>query len=213
MSSGDNNSNSLAKSLLSAVITPLSYIYSPELHNWLKRLGNVAYSCWIRRRFRQAKGVSFCRGLSMAGGHCITIGEGSGLGYNGVLQAWTCRDNATFSPSISIGRNCWIGDNFNINAINSISIGDGVLTGRYVTIIDNSHGDLSAESLALPPLLRCPVSKGPVVIGDNVWLGDKVTILAGVTIGRGAVVAANSVVTHNVEPNTCVAGCPAKPIR
>ena len=57
------------------------------------------------------------------------------------------------------------------------------------------------------------VSKGPVVIGDNVWIGDKVTVLPGVTIGDGAVIAANAVVTKDVPAYSVVAGNPAKIIK
>ncbi len=178
----------------------------------LGRLRNVIFSGWVRREFGCADGVSFSTGLSLIGGRHIRIGRGTGLGHNGVLQAWTSRDEQHFTPSITIGRDCWIGDNFNISAINSITIGNNVLTGRFVTILDNSHGNLSDQSLSIPPLQRCPLSKGPVVIGDNVWIGDKATVLAGVTVGQGAVIAANAVVTHDVPPYSCVAGSPAKPI-
>ena len=54
------------------------------------------------------------------------------------------------------------------------------------------------------------VSKGPIVIGDNVWIGDKVTILSGVTIGSHAVIAANAVVTKDVPAYSVVAGNPGK---
>ena len=88
-------------------------------------------------------------------------------------------------------------------------IGNGLLTGRFVLISDNSHGGLSQTEAAIPPAARKLVSKGPVVIGDNVWIGDKVTILAGVHIGDNAIIAANAVVTENVPANTLVAGVPA----
>ena len=41
-------------------------------------------------------------------------------------------------------------------------------------------------------------TKGPVSIGDNVWLGANVVVTSGVTIGRRAVIGANSVVTEDV---------------
>ncbi len=52
-----------------------------------------------------------------------------------------------------------------------------------------------------------------VVIEDNVWIAAKAIVLPGIRIGTGTVVAAGAVVTHDVEPNTVVAGIPAKPIR
>jgi acetyltransferase-like isoleucine patch superfamily enzyme len=38
-------------------------------------------------------------------------------------------------------------------------------------------------------------------------------LLPGIVVGEQAVVAARSVVTKSVDPNTFVAGIPAKPIR
>ncbi|MBR4243334.1 MAG: hypothetical protein IKR98_05525 [Bacteroidaceae bacterium] len=67
--------------------------------------------------------------------------------------------------------------------------------------------------LDTPANLRPIVSKGPVVIEDNVWIGEMACIMPGVTIGRGAIVGANAVVTHDVPPYTLVAGNPARIIK
>ena len=57
------------------------------------------------------------------------------------------------------------------------------------------------------------VSKGPVVIGNDVWIGYGATILSGITIGDGAVVASNATVTKDVEPYQVVGGNPARLIK
>ena len=53
----------------------------------------------------------------------------------------------------------------------------------------------------------------PVTIGARVWCGARVTIGAGVTVGDDAVIGAGAVVVRSVEPNTVVAGVPARPLR
>jgi len=58
-----------------------------------------------------------------------------------------------------------------------------------------------------------PRTRGPVVIGNDVWLGHGATVLSGVTIGDGAVVGARSVVTSDVPPYSVVAGSPARVVR
>lgn len=116
-------------------------------------------------------------------------------------------------PEIIIGNNVSLGAYNHISAINSIKIGNGVLTGKWVTIVDNSHGDTNLKSLYKSPSKRPMVSKGKVLIGDDVWIGDKVTILPNVEIGKGAVIAANSVVTKNVKSYTVVGGNPATIIK
>jgi len=58
-----------------------------------------------------------------------------------------------------------------------------------------------------------PVSKGDVIIGNDVWIGYGALILSGVKIGNGAIIGAYSLVTKDVKPYEIVAGNPAKHIR
>ena len=57
------------------------------------------------------------------------------------------------------------------------------------------------------------VSKGNIIIEDDVWIGYGVTILSGVHIGQGAVIAAGAVVSQDVPPYAIVGGVPAKVIK
>lgn len=57
------------------------------------------------------------------------------------------------------------------------------------------------------------VSKGDIIVDDDVWIGYRATILSGVHIGQGAVVAAGAVVTKDVPPYAIVGGVPAKVIK
>jgi acetyltransferase-like isoleucine patch superfamily enzyme len=52
------------------------------------------------------------------------------------------------------------------------------------------------------------ISKGDVIIGNDIWIGAGATILSGVKIGDDAVVGAMAVVTKDVEPYCIVAGNP-----
>ncbi|EMA06582.1 acetyltransferase (isoleucine patch superfamily)-like protein [Haloarcula vallismortis ATCC 29715] len=53
------------------------------------------------------------------------------------------------------------------------------------------------------------VSKGPITVGNDVWIGARATVLSGVTIGNGAIVGAGAIVTDDVDPYSVVAGVPA----
>lgn len=53
-------------------------------------------------------------------------------------------------------------------------------------------------------------TKGPINVGNDVWLGHNALILSGITIGQGAVIAAGSVVTRDVPPYAVVGGNPAR---
>lgn len=56
-------------------------------------------------------------------------------------------------------------------------------------------------------------TKGPIVIGDDVWIGTNAMIMSGVTIGQGAIIGAGAVVASDVPPYVIVAGNPGRVIR
>lgn len=141
----------------------------------------------------------------------ITIGNNVTIGRGIQLTAWNVEKSQ--DVSIIIGDGSSLGGNNHITAIRSIRIGNNVLTGKSVTITDNSHGTTLYEDLEIDPKVRQLRSKGEVVIGDNVWIGDKATILPNVHIGNGSVVGANSVVTSDVPPYCVVVGNPAKVVK
>lgn len=174
----------------------------------------IIRSYWLSLEFSViGKNVYFGKNFYGLGMKYIKLGNKVVLGNNCVLTAWSQYKGMFFSPSISIGNYCSFGEYNHITSINKIEIGDGLLTGRWVTISDNSHGNTHKKALESPPAERPLISKGPVIIGRNVWIGDKATILSGVTIGDCAVIAANTVVTKDVPSYSVVAGIPARIIK
>lgn len=188
------------------ILFVLQVFYSYQMNRLLGLLKTFIYTQWLAPNFKKfGKHSLVYPSLKLIGGRNITIGQDTVLGSHCVLCAWEQYNGVELSPSITIGSGCDIGEYNHITSSNRISIGDNLLTGRWVTITDNSHGVSTLEMLKISPAKRPIVSKGTVTIGDNVWIGDKVTILPGVTIGNGAIIAANSVVTRDV-PDFCVAG-------
>lgn len=168
-------------------------------------------SLLLRPLFKKCdKSVRFAKVGQLVSPQCISIGEKSCIGASFYITAWPKYKTQKEDPEIIIGQNCSIGAYNHITCTNKIFIGDGFLSGKWVTISDNNHGDSSIEQLKTRPGARPMTSKGPVIIGKNVWIGDKVTVLSGVTIGDGAVIGANSVVTKDVPAYTIVGGNPAK---
>lgn len=194
------------------------------LYKYIQKEENVKKKAILRHINCNHKAVCFLGKITEENIHCpecITIGDGTAFGENVFLTAWTSYNciadgktaKQTFTPHIVIGRNCHFGYNNHITATNNITIGNNILTGKWVTITDNSHGEITIEEMDLDPLKRPIFSKGSVTIGNNVWIGDKATILPNVTIGDGAVIAANSVVTKDIPPYSVAAGNPAKIIK
>lgn len=161
----------------------------------------------------KGKNIRIKRGNYILGEGYISLGNNVSLGRHGRLTAWDKYYKQIFIPEIKIGDNVSIGDNFHITAINYIEIGANVLMGQKVTITDNSHGIAELSEIMVAPSLRNLVSKGPVIIEEDVWIGDKVTILPGVKIGKGSIIAANAVVTKDVPSYCIVGGIPAKIIK
>ena len=147
------------------------------------------------------------------GMNVIDVGDNCILGRDLILTAYKSYHDQTFSPTIHISDSVSLGCRNHITCINHIYIGKNVLTGPDVLITDNSHGRSEKNDITLSPLERMLISKGPVIIEDNVWIGEKASIMPNVRIGKGSIVACNSVVTKNVPPNCIVAGSPAKIIK
>ena len=59
----------------------------------------------------------------------------------------------------------------------------------------------------------CTMTKGDVVIGNDVWVGTRAVIMSGVTIGDGVVVGAHSVVAKDLEPYGIYVGNSARLVR
>ena len=57
------------------------------------------------------------------------------------------------------------------------------------------------------------ITKGDIIIGNDVWIGRDSTIMSGVKIGNGAIIGTKSLITHDVPAYAIVGGIPAKLIR
>lgn len=214
----------LAKKTLTVLIRVVSFVFTYSLSLRLTQYRNTLYTMWIRNflgKVGEKSSIHYPCRLEGGGSSCISIGSHTCIHSHCVLGCWKkyIPQNVDgsyfeqhFEPEIIIGNNCSIGEYTQITAINKITIGNGLLTGRYVYIGDNAHGGLSLEEAVIRPARRQLRSKGKIVIGNNVWIGDKVTILGGITIGDNVIIGANSVVTHDIPSNCMCAGMPVKVI-
>lgn len=188
-------------------------LFPYRLFIYLRSIKNSLYSIWIAQQITNCGNkVRFSSVASLRGNKFIEIGNNTSFGKDLYLTAWKF-DYSSTDPIIKIGEKCSFGAYNHITSFNKIIIGDGCLTGKWVTITDNSHGETDYQSLHIMPAKRIVISKGSVIIGKNVWIGDKVTILPGVTIGDGAVIGANSIVTKDIPSYCIAAGNPAKIIK
>lgn len=132
----------------------------------------------------------------------IYIHPHSFLGYNTKIGIGTNINGPAFIGSwkrapVRIGKYCAIARGLTVHPRNHY-------TG-YVNLQDKFQNRYQFPVL--------DAIKGPVIIGNNVWIGDHVIILSGVTIGDGAVLGAGAVVTQSVPPYGIAVGNPARVIK
>jgi len=122
---------------------------------------------------------------------------------------------------INIGRYTSInGPNTTIYAeVNSIQIGNFCSIARNVDIQEWNHpvnklstSMIGAHYLGIP-IRQEMESRGPIIIGHDVWIGAQAVILSGVNIGDGAIIGANAVVASDIPPFAIAVGNPAKVIK
>lgn len=110
------------------------------------------------------------------------------------------------SDKVKIGK--WSYGILNVHYYNQLY--ERLEIGKYCSIADNVHfftgGEHDIKNISTYPFknrisknaIQEAISKGPIVIGDDVWIGSNSIILSGVKIGKGAVIAAGSIVAKDV---------------
>lgn len=200
------------RQVLAAIFRFLYFFYPFKLYYYIRSRRNILRSLWLRNAFKACPSDVYLGKI----GHIenpkhISMGHLVSFGDDFYLYAYV-KDKST-PPEITIGDNCCFGAHNHITASDKIIIGNNVVTGKRVTISDNNHGNTDATTLKTPPLEREIVSKGPIVISDNVWIGENAIILSGVTIGEGSIIAAGAVVTKDIPAFSIAAGNPARIIK
>lgn len=194
------------KKIIRMLISPTYCLYAIKAYLNIRKLAS-----WGRN-------ISYaCDSISFFGHSKISIGDNCKLGRNFKVHAreYYNGDSTSRSPKILIDKNVYFGENCYVSCLNTVIINEGATFGDNVLINDNLHGDPSKlkEEFSIKPMERKLFSKGPIIIGKNVWIGKNCTILGNVKIGDGAIVGAGSVVTHNIEPCSIYAGVPARRIK
>jgi lipopolysaccharide O-acetyltransferase len=177
----------------------------------LQRLKSFFYG-WLLK----APGIRIGRGSQIYGSRYIKFGNDISIFRDLWLEAVTEYCGNEFIPIIEIGNRVGFSRGVHISAINKIIIGNDVLFGSHVFISDHNHGAYSGDEQSYPhtpPSKRSLISRGAVIIEDNVWFGDNVNVVGPLRVGYGAVIAANSVLRKDVPPLTIVAGAPAQVVK
>ena len=194
------------------------------LGNLSGAVGYLLRKRFYRRLFRElGSSVILGKGLVLRHPNKITLGQGVAIDDYSLLDA-SGADEAgiTLKDNVIVSRNCVIqgktgpieiGEKTDIGCNTIISSGAGIFIGNSVLIAGNCYiggGRYLANRLDIPMMEQGVYSKGPVEIGDDVWLGTGATVLDGVRIGRGCIVGAGAVVTKDLPDYAVAVGVPAR---
>jgi len=100
--------------------------------------------------------------------------------------------------SISSGLTMMLGGNHATNL---------VMTTNFVNIIPQIFAGLPN------PYPMTGLTKGNIVIENDVWIGQDVTIMSGIKISNGAIIGTSSVVAKDVPPYAIVVGNPIRIVK
>jgi acetyltransferase-like isoleucine patch superfamily enzyme len=203
-----------------------------KVTSWLmfnRVVGRVVRVYWsaaspLNRLILKLKGVDLGSRITIVGAPIVTLVKNSRIEIRDNVALISKSSSTSLGVSrpiilrtlqpkahISIGRDTGLSGTTICSAI-GIMIGERCLIGADVLIADTDFHQLSPENRRYAPIPQA-TEADKIYIGDDVFVGAKSLILKGVSIGDGSVIGAGSVVTKDVDPNTIVAGNPARLIR
>jgi len=106
---------------------------------------------------------------------------------------------------VTMGHNCWFGQETIINSRRSVIMGNNVRVGMRSQIWTHSASGELIEGTQL-------FSEKEVIIEDDVWLNGTVIVAPGLRLSSYSVVMTGSVLTKSTERYHVYAGVPAKDI-
>ena len=199
--------------MIKTVKRKLSFFFKND-NKWLLII--VKIKCLFQHIFLRRKFSSFGKNSiiwgpdRMLGRKYIKIGDNVSILHHARMECVSNYGNQTFSPTLSIGNNTSIGQNFHVVAAGELRIGENVTISGDVFITDVSH---EYENVGVH-ILKQPLVQDATVIGDNSFIGYGAVIQAGVIMGKQCIVGSNAVVRKGMYPDySVIAGVPARVVK
>lgn len=148
------------------------------------------------------KNIIFEKGVLVFHPENISLGSNVYIGHNAIIKGY-------YKNEMTVGDNCWIGQNVFLHSGGGIEIEEEVGIGPGVMILSHTHKEEDPDK----SILSSDQEFKKVKVEKGCDIGIGAIILPGITIGKYSIVGAGSVVTKNVNPYSVVAGNPAKLLR
>jgi len=107
-----------------------------------------------------------------------------------------------FPWRLSVGDDCWIGEQVWIDNLASITIAHDVCISQGAYLCTGNH-DWSTETFDL--------KLGAITIGHSAWIGARAVVGPNVRVGEGAILTVNSVANQSLLSWMIYVGNPAQP--
>lgn len=112
--------------------------------------------------------------------------------------------NIKFPWKLTIGDDCWLGENVWIDNLDYVSIGNNVCLSQGALLLTGNH-DYTVSNF--------PYRNAPIIIEDGVWIGAQTVVCSGVICKSHSILSVGSVATKNLEEYTIYKGNPAVAVR
>lgn len=106
--------------------------------------------------------------------------------------------------NLTIGGDCWIGENVWIDNLARVTIGNNVCISQGAMLLTGNH-DFTKSSF--------PYRNAPIVVEDGAWIGAKAVVAPGVTVGTKSILTLGTVITKDTEPCGIYQGNPGMKIK
>ena len=128
------------------------------------------------------------------------------IGAHSVIDSFVRIKCAGGTSDVVIGEYCYINSGTVIYSGNGLRMGHHVLIAANCTLAPVNHACKERDRLIMEQ--RFSVSKGGIVIEDDVWIGAGCVVLDGAILRKGAVVGACSLVRGELDTYGIYAGNP-----
>ena len=176
----------LARITSKPYVSPKAQIACPDLH--------LGQGCWID---------DFVTIYSAQSGGSVILDKDVHIHRGTILEVGQ-------GGKVMIGEATYVQSNCHLNGHSgNVRIGRDVMIAPHCGFFPYQH---KTDDLNRPMSQQDIISKGDIVVEDDVWLGMGAKVMDGVRIGRGAVIGAGAVVTQDIPAYSIAAGVPARVI-
>lgn len=106
---------------------------------------------------------------------------------------------------LTVGYNCWIGQNTILNAAERLQIGNNVRIGTQSQLWTHVASGELLEGCTL-------FGKKPLILKDNVWIVGGAVISPGLVLEENSIIMTGAVLTKSTQPFSTFAGVPASDV-